>query len=328
MPDFTDRARLVRIWTGEIEIHISADIAYAANKYWQVTGDDAWMVEKGAELILDTANFWGSRAEWNPSKNCYQIMNVIGPDEYHEHVDNNAMTNRMAQWNLQAGLDWLDWLQEHAPAKAAELVDRLDLSPARLEHWRDVIGKLYFNVSENGLIEQFEGFFERRYVDLAAMEPRNESAQVIFGIEGANQTQVLKQPDVLIMLYLLQEQYSHEIVQVNYDFYTPRTDHTFGSSLGPSIQAIMACEVGRQEEAYEHYIRAVRADLRDVRGNAGDGIHGASAAGTWQAVVFGFAGLRVTQQGWTVNPRLPGHWKRLAFKFYYKGEQHTVDIQR
>jgi kojibiose phosphorylase len=127
VPHFSDRNKMVRIWTGDIELHISADIAYAANKYWQVTGDDAWMVEKGAELILDTARFWGSRAEWNPSKDCYQIMDVIGPDEYHEHVDNNAMTNRMAQWNLQAGLELLEWLKKHAPPKATELVDRLDL---------------------------------------------------------------------------------------------------------------------------------------------------------------------------------------------------------
>ena len=326
VPDFTNRTKMVRIWTGETEIHISADIAYAAHKYWQITGDDAWMVDKGAELILDTARFWGSRAEWNPSKNRYQIMDVIGPDEYHEHVDNNFMTNRMAQWNMQTGLELLEWLKECAPAKAAELVDRLDLSQTRLAHWRDVIQKIYLNINADGLIEQFEGYYQRKYVDLLAMEPRNESAQVIFGIEGANQTQVIKQPDVLILLYLLQQHYSHEIVQINYDFYTPRTDHSYGSSLGPSIQAIMACEVGRQEEAYEHFIRAVRADLRDVRGNAGDGIHGASAAGTWQAVVFGFAGLRVTQEGWTVNPRMPKHWKRLTFKFYHRGKQHTVDI--
>jgi kojibiose phosphorylase len=326
LPHFSDRNKLVRIWTGDIELHISADIAYAAHKYWQVTGADAWLIDKGAELILDTARFWGSRAEWNLAKDRYQIMDVIGPDEYHEHVDNNFMTNRMAQWNMQTGLKILEWLKEHAPTKAAELAERLDLSQARLEHWQDVIQKIYLHVDENGLIEQFEGFYQRRYVDLLALEPRTESAQAIFGIEGANQTQVLKQPDVLILLYLLQQDYSHEIVQVNYDFYTPRTDHSYGSSLGPSIQAIMACEVGRQEEAYEHFIRAVRADLRDVRGNAGDGIHGASAAGTWQAVVFGFAGLRVTPQGWTIHPRLPKHWKRLAFKFYHLGKQYTVDI--
>ena len=326
VPHFSDRNKMVRIWTGEIEIHISADIAYAAHKYWLVTGDDAWFIEKGVELILDTARFWGSRAEWNPSRNIYQIMDVIGPDENHEHVNNNAMTNRMAQWNLQTGLDTLEWLKERTPAKASELVNRLDLSQTRLDHWRDVIQKIYLNVKENGLIEQFEGYYQRKEVDLLAMEPRTESVQVIFGIEGANETQVIKQPDVLMLLYLLQQYYSQDIVKVNYDFYTPRTDHSYGSSLGPSIQAIMACEVGRQEDAYEHFIRAVRADLRDARGNSGDGIHGASAAGTWQAVVFGFAGLRVTRKGWTINPRLPKHWKRLAFKFFTRGKQYTVDI--
>ena len=112
------------------------------------------------------------------------------------------------------------------------------------------------------------------------MEPRSQSVQAILGIEGANQVQVLKQPDVLILMYLLREHFADEAVKINYDYYTPRTDHTYGSSLGPSIQAIMACQVGKPEEAYEHFIRAARADLRDARGNAGDGIHAASAGGT------------------------------------------------
>ena len=128
-----------------------------------------------------------------------------------------------------------------------------------------------------------------------------------------------------MLQYLLRSDFSDEQVRVNYDYYTPRTDHTYGSSLGPSIQAIMACNVGKQEDAYEHFIRAVRADLRDVRGNAGDGIHGASAGGTWQAIVFGFGGLRVTPQGWSIAPRLPKHWKRLRFKFFHLGELQVVD---
>jgi len=163
-------------------------------------------------------------------------------------------------------------------------------------------------------------------VDLAALEPRHISAQVLFGIEGCNETQVLKQPDVLMVQYLLRDQSTDDHVRINYDYYTPRTDHTYGSSLGPSIQAIMACDVGKPDDAYEHFIRAVRADLRDVRGNARDGIHGASAGGTWQAVVFGFGGLRVSDDGWTVEPRLPGHWKRLRFKFFFRGELQTVDL--
>ncbi len=327
VPHFADRTKLVRIWTGDIEIHISADIAYAAYRYWQVTGDDAWFSERGVELVLDTAKFWASRAEWNAETGCYEYNDVIGPDEYHEHVDNNFFTNRMAQWNLQAAFEVLDWLQTLAPTKAAEIRECLDLDEKRLIHWREVIARMYLPMTPSGLIEQFEGYFQRRDVDLAALEPRNQSVQVIYGIEGTNQTQVLKQPDVVILLYLLRDHYPDEIIRTNYAYYTPRTDHTYGSSLGPSIQAIMACEMGEVAEAYEHFIRAARADLRDVRGNAGDGIHAASAAGTWQAVVFGFAGLRITPSGWHTRPRLPTHWKRLAFKFFWKGKLYTVDIK-
>jgi kojibiose phosphorylase len=201
------------------------------------------------------------------------------------------------------------------------------LSEQRLEHWRDVIEKMHLHVEPSGLIEQFEGYYQRRDVDLQALEPRTRSAQEIFGIEGCNETQILKQPDVLMMLYLLREHYSAEAVRANYDYYDPRTDHTYGSSLGPSIMAIMACDVGKPEDAYQHFIRAVRADLRDVRGNAGDGIHAASAGGTWQAVVFGFGGLRVTAAGWTTHPRLPPHWKRLTFKFFHRGQMQAVDVK-
>jgi trehalose/maltose hydrolase-like predicted phosphorylase len=327
VPHFADRTKLVRIWTGDIEIHISADIAHAAYQYWQATGDDAWFVEKGLELIFDTAKFWASRAEWNAEANRYEFNDVIGPDEYHEHVDNNAYTNRLAQWNLQTALEMIEWAKEYAPKKASELIGRLDLSKERLANWQDVIEKIYLHIEPSGLIEQFEGYYQRKAVDLAAMEPRTKSAQEIFGIEGCNDTQVLKQPDVLMLEYLLREHYSDESVLVNYEYYEPRTDHTYGSSLGPSIMAIMACDVGKPEDAYEHFIRAVRADLRDVRGNARDGIHAASAGGTWQAVVFGFGGLRITGDGWTAHPRLPQHWKRLAFKFFHRGKMHEVDIR-
>ena len=326
VPRFDDRTQLVRIWTGDIEIHISADITYAAHQYWTVTGDDDWYAQKGAEIVLDTARFWASRAEWNAEAGRYEYNDVIGPDEYHDHVDNNAYTNHMARWNLQTALATLDWLQANAPKRAAGLVEQLDLTPERLAKWRDVIARIYLPVRPDGVLEQFEGYFQRKPVDLAALEPRTRSIQEVFGIEGANERQALKQPDVLMLQYLLRDQFSDQVVQVNYDYYTPRTDHSYGSSLGPSIQAIMACDVGRPNEAYGHFIRAVRADLRDARGNAGDGIHGASAAGTWQSVIFGFGGLRVGAEGWTTRPNLPSHWKRLRFSFAHHGQQQYVEL--
>ncbi len=329
VPHYADVTRMVRIWTGDIEIHISADVAYAAFQYWRVTGDDGWLVEKGAELILDTAKFWASRAEWHPSGETgrYEYRDVIGPDEYHEHVDNNFYTNRMAQWNLRTALYVLEWLGQRVPAKAEQLATELDLSAERIQHWRHVIDALYMPMQPDGLIEQFEGYFRLPEVDATALQLLGKSFQQTLGIAGANQMQGIKQPDVLMLLYLLRSEYSDAVVDVNYRYYTPRTDHAYGSSLGPAITAIMACDVGDPDEAYEHFIRAAHADMYDVRGNADDGIHGASAAGTWQAIAFGFAGLRLTPRGWQITPRLPRHWKRLAFKFVYRGEPQSVDIR-
>jgi kojibiose phosphorylase len=319
---------LVRIWCGDIELHITADIAYAVWRYWQVTGDDDWMRRYGAEIVLDTAVFWDSRAEWNGGRGCYEICDVIGPDEYHDHVDNNAFTNRMVQWHLEIALKVLAWLRRSDPGRAAELEAQLDLTPERLKRWTSIIEcMLVPHDPESGLFEQFEGFFNLAEVDLAGYEPRAESMQAILGIEGANKAQVLKQADVLMLLYLLRDRYDRHTLQANWDYYAPRTDHTFGSSLGPAIHAILACELDKPQEAYEHFMRAALVDLENVRGNTPDGVHAASAGGVWQAVVFGFGGVHLTEQGPAATPRLPLHWTRLKFRLCYRGQWHDFDLR-
>jgi kojibiose phosphorylase len=318
---------LVRIWTGDIQLHISADVAYAVWRYWQAAGDDQFMRDYGAEIILDTAVFWGSRAEYNAERDRYEVNDVIGPDENHMHVNNNVFTNRMAQWHLETALETLAWLQREHPDKAAELEERLDLSTERLARWADIIGCLHIlHDSETRLMEQFEGFFELEDIDWQALEPRRQSIQSLLGIERTNQVQVLKQADVLMLLYLLGDRYDLETKRVNWDYYAPRTDHTYGSSLSPAIHAILACELDMPEVAYEHFMRAALVDLEDVRGNTADGVHGASAGGVWQALVFGFAGLRLTADGYTLNPRLPASWRQLAFGFQHRGLEVRVDL--
>jgi kojibiose phosphorylase len=175
-------------------------------------------------------------------------------------------------------------------------------------------------------MEQFEGYFELEDLDLQDYEPRTRSMHAILGIEGANEAQIIKQPDVLMLLFLMRDRVSPEQIRVNWDYYDPRTDHTYGSSLGPAITAIMACEMGDPDLAYEHFMRAARADLFDVRGNAADGIHAASAGGLWQAATMGFGGLTLTDNGVEVEARLPRHWQRLAFSYYYRGELHRVEF--
>jgi kojibiose phosphorylase len=320
---------LIRIWCGDIELHISADIAYAVMQYWQVTGDDDFMRDYGAEIVLDTARFWGSRAEWNAEKGVYEILNVIGPDEYHDHVDNNAFTNNLARWNLQAAQRVLEWLQHEVPQKAGELVDALNLSPQRLEHWQDVIDKLALGFNpDTGLFEQFEGFYDRKAVDLDEFEPRQKSLQALLGIAGVQEYQILKQPDVLMLLYLLRSQYNSEILRSNWEFYTPRTDLSYGSSLGPAIHAILAVETGHVERGYRHFMHAASTDLTNARGNSQDGIHAATAGGLWQAAIFGFGGLRLGSEGLNVEAHLPVEWQRLQFKIRYRGKIYAYNLNR
>lgn len=329
VPHSSDRTQLVRIWTGDIQIHISADVAYAIMQYWRVTGDDAFMRDYGAEMILDTARFWGSRAEREETAvtHQYAFRNVIGPDEYHDHVDNNSFTNYMARWHIQTALELLEWLKTAHPVQAQQLLADLQITPALLAHWQDVIAHTVFLYdATTGLIDQFENFFDLEEVSPEFIAQADKSLQVIFGIEGANERQILKQADVIMLLCLFRDRFDHTTWQKNWDVYMPKTDHIYGSSLGPSYHAWAACEMDRPEEAYEHFMLAARADLRNPRGNAGDGIHAASAGGVWQALAFGFAGLRLTADGYRLSPRLPTHWRRLSFKFYLQGQQHVVDI--
>jgi len=319
---------LIRIWCGDIEHHITADVAYAIDQYWQGTGDDAFMKDYGAEVVFEAARFFASRVEWDEVRQSYHIDDVIGPDEYHEHVNDNAYTNGMARWTLQRALHIFDWLQAFDSEKADELSNRLNIHKPQLEHWKHIIDHLHLGVDpQTQILEQFEGFFQRKTIDLESFEPRTQSMQAILGIEKAQEYQVLKQPDALMLFYLLGEEYPEKALRANYDYYTPITDLGNGSSLGPSIQAVLAVKTNNMKEAYEFFKHAAETDLKDIRRNSSDGIHAATCGGLWQSVVFGFAGLRFNSEGPYIEPKLPGHWKRLTFSITYRGREYTFDVQ-
>ena len=324
-------AESVRIWCRDREIHINADIAYAVWQYWQATGDDIWLRDYGAEIILDTALFWMSRVEWNAKQERYELCEVIGADEYHEQVNNNAFTNRMVQWHLEKAVVVYEWLQRTFPDRAAELAQKLQLTSEQLLRLHATIAQMYIPYdAKTGLIEQFEGFFQLKDIDLGDYEPRYRSIQAVLGMEETNQRQVLKQPDVLMLLYLMRDTQTfsdrQDILQKNWNYYAPRTDITYGSSLGPAIHAILAANLGEAADAYEQFMQTALVDLEDTRGNTADGIHAASAGGVWQAVVFGFAGIQIKDSGPVATPHLPPTWTRLKFKLHWRGTCHSFDL--
>ncbi len=324
----TGEDELVRIWCGDIELHITADIAYGIIQYWRVTGDDAFMRKYGAEILLETARFWGSRAEYYPDLQRFEIHDVIGPDENHDHVDNNAYTNAMVRWHLRTAIEVMEWLSKTDAQRLTQLADKIGITDKVLNHWRVVAESLYIGMDEEtGLIEQFDGFFQLKDIDWEQYKHRSTSMQALLGIEDTQKYQILKQPDVLMMLYLHPETYAFETLKTNWHYYTPRTDHAYVSSLGPAIQAILAARIGDTDAAYASLFQAAHTDLLNNRGNTSDGMHGATAGGLWQAMIFGFAGIEETDEGLVAHPRLPKHWRSLKFRLCWRGKWQDFNIQ-
>jgi kojibiose phosphorylase len=324
-----ETGEVIPVLNGFIELHITSSIAHAFWEYWRVTGDDDFMRDYGTELMLSTATFWASRAEKRAERNDYEITNVIGPDEWHEHVNNNAHTNQMAKRNIQTALYTYEWLQRTAPDKAQELTQQLDLSKQHVEHMYDVADHLYFPQDpDTKFIEQFDGFSNLQHLDREKYRGRKDSYQGILGIEAVQKYQIVKQADVLMLLTMLDLEFDRKTKEVNWDYYYPITDHDYGSSLTPALHVILACELDRLDDVYTLFMKGARVDLDNLRGNTPEGVHAACAGAVWQAAVLGCAGLRVTDDGYTTKPSWPAGWTRLAFNFKRRGETIHVDLHR
>ncbi|GCE16607.1 glycoside hydrolase family 65 protein [Dictyobacter kobayashii] len=323
-----ETGEVIPVLNGFIELHITSSIAHATWEYWRVTADEKFMRDYGVEMLLSTALFWDSRAEKNEQQNDYTISNVIGPDEWHEHVNNNAHTNFMAKYNIKIALEALKWLQKTAPSKANALIEQLDLTDERIAHMQDVQEHLRIPQDPvTGLLEQFDGFFKLAKFDQEKYKGRKDSYQGILGVHEIQKYQLIKQADVLMLLTMLRQEFDYDTKKVNWDYYFPITDHDYGSSLTPALHAILGSELGHTEEAYQMFMKGTLVDLENLRGNTPEGIHAACAGAVWQATVFGFAGLRVTEEGYTTDPHLPHNWQRLSFQFKHKGEPVHIDLK-
>lgn len=316
----------IPIYTGFQGHHISADVAYAVWQYWQATGDDEFMIGPGAEILFETAKFWASRAERDPGGR-YHLRRVVGPDEYHEGVDDNAYTNVMAQRNLERAQDLARFLATSWPDRWQELQSSLGLTPSELDLWTKVRDGLVTGLdSATGLIEQFAGFFGLEHIDLTPYGPRTPPMDVLLGPERTRGSQVIKQADVLMLFSLLEERFPPEVRRANFGYYEPRCCQ--GSSLSPAIHAWVAARLGDTERAKEWFHEAAAIDLDDAMGNSAFGVHIAMLGGLWQAVVFGFAGLRLRVDGVELDPRLPTGWDELSFRLRWRGRRLSVSLQR
>ncbi len=320
----------VRVLTGDLQHHISADVVYAAWQFVRATGDTTFRERQLLVLAVETARFWAGRVTWQADRGRYEVRGVIGPDEYHEEVDNNVYTNFVAAWNLRLAAQEAARMREVHPR--GRLLKRLDVSEDEIERWRAVAEALYVpRPGDDGLLEQYEGFF-----DLSDPGPegiRALSAQVSDEPEKErmariHRAQVLKQADVLMLMVLFPEAYDEAVRRRNWDYYEPRTAHD--SSLSPSVHAIAAADLGMPEEAYDYFRRSAFIDLDDTMANTDAGLHMAALGGAWQAVFRGFLGLRLGRdpdaEGLEVRPRLPKAWRGVTARFFHRGRAYRLKV--
>ncbi len=308
---------------GEVEVHINADIAYAVWHYYKMTEDKEFMYKYGCEIILSTAEFWLSRVEKRNSR--YEILDVIGPDEYKEGINNNAYTNYMAHFNLVLAQEVL----KHLPAdKTEQLKDRVNIT--KLQEKLDiVINSLYLpQANSEGIIEQFDNFSKLEKVNTDLYKNRDKVCTIFedYSFEKINKMCVCKQADIVMLFYTLGQYFNNDIVEKNFRFYEDCTLHD--SSLSMCIHSLVASRIGMCDEAQRMFYKCCCVDLGDENNNSDNGIHSASVGGIWLSVVMGFGGVRMTDDGLIINPVLPKDIKAYSFSICHKGTLLNATVNR
>ncbi|MGH0029931.1 MAG: glycoside hydrolase family 65 protein [Myxococcota bacterium] len=313
---------------GTAQYHINADIAYALRKYVNATGDEEFLIEKGAEMLVETARLWADLGFFSePHGGAFCINGVTGPDEYTAVVNNNCFTNLMARDNLRAAASVCRAIQKDSPAAWGHLCHETGVEPGEIETWEAAAAAMFLPLDETtGVHAQDDSFLEKEVWNFAGTPQDKYPLLLHFHPLTLYRHQVIKQADVVLAMFLLDRDFSTQQKKRNFDYYEPLT--TGDSSLSSSIESIVASEIGYHEKAFGYFLEAAVMDLADVSGNVNDGVHIASAGGVWMACVYGFAGMRDENGVLSFAPRLPESFDRLAFPITWGGRTLDVEITR
>ena len=325
--------RKIRNHFNDWQIHVSPDISYTIWKYYLATEDINFIVDYGSEILFEVARFLHSRVHYNQYKDQYEIIRLLGPDEYHENVDNNAFTNYQTQFALKKALYFYYKMENEYPKKLEKLKEKIKLKQAEVTAWQQIAEKIYLpQPDENNLIEQFDGYFDLEDTTAEVLEDRLIDQEEYWGWPNgvAVFTQVIKQADV-IQLFTLHDIFSEEVLAANYDYYEPRTEH--GSSLSPSQYGTAAARLGRAEEGYAYFKKSAFIDLMSTNkavsgGTFIGGVHTAAAGGIWQLIVNGFAGMKIDKNGLSFKPVLCQEWTEVEFKLNYREQKFNVTLNQ
>jgi maltose phosphorylase len=310
------------------EIHRNGAIAFAIFNYVRYTGDEKYLAEYGWDVLLGIARFWSQRIHWSNARKQYVMHGVTGPNEYENNVNNNWYTNYFAKWCLQYTMEVMVVLQNKYADAYKEKVSKYSFDPTtEVERWKDIIQNMYLGQIEGTEIRiQHDGFLDKELAPTSALLESERPINQHWSWDRILRSCYIKQADVLQGLYFFEDHFDHKAIRENFDYYEPMTVHE--SSLSPCVHSILAALLGKEEKAYEMYMRTSRLDLDDYNHEAHEGLHITSMAGTWMSIVQGFGGMRVNDGQLTFNPILPKKWKAYSFNVLFKGKVVKVSIDK
>ncbi len=289
------------------EIHRNGAIVYAIYDYIRYTGDSSYLLEGGLEVIIGVARFWAQRSNYSNDKKAWVILGVTGPNEYENNVNNNWYTNYIARWCLLYGIEQINLIQSNDKDSWGKIKSATAFENGETEKWQEIADGMYFPRDEKlGLYLQQDGFLDKEIMPASELPPNARPINQKWSWDRILRSCFIKQADVLQGMYFFEEHFDENTIRNHFDFYEPMTVHE--SSLSPCVHAILATRLGKMDKAMEMYLRTARLDLDDYNNDTDDGLHITSMAGTWMAVVRGFAGLAVKGGMLHLSPVLPSGW--------------------
>ena len=300
------------------EIHRNGAIAYAIYNYINYTGNKDYLAPYGFEVLLALSRFWSQRISWSEEKKKFVMLGVTGPNEYENNVNNNFHTSYMAVWTLKYTLEAIVYLKKEHPLLFEDLIKKLHFKELKeTSRWKKIIKDMYFPYDFNRKIYlQQDGFLDKELIPVSELKPEDRPINQKWSWDRILRSPYIKQADTLQSIYWFEDQFDRESIERHFDFYEPLTVHE--SSLSSCIHSILAASIGRQEKAYEMYLRTARLDLDDYNNDTCDGLHITSIGGTWMAFVKGFGGMRVRNNRLYINPFIPEGWNSYSFRLNFR----------
>jgi maltose phosphorylase len=310
-----------------IQFQPSTGVAYGIWHYVHLSGDREFLYTHGAEMLLQISRFLKSRGAWAQSTGKFGFFAVMGPDEFHMMVNNNCYTNYMAMRTFSYTLEVLKEMKEKAPEHYAGLQKKAGFTGAELDSIRECADNMCIPCDEaTGIYEQHEGYFNMPHIDVDSIPVEDFPLYHNWSYDRIYRTDMIKQPDVLMFMFLYNQDFSHEFKQANYEYYEPRCIHE--SSLSPSIHSIFASELLKHREAFDFFGFATRLDLDNYNRNTREGLHTTSLAGAWINIVYGFGGMRSAGEILGFSPSIPAAWQDYSFKIVYRGAVLSIKVSK